>query len=299
VEDFKFSSFYKFKEIARESLEEFSSQLYREATAHGILGLAIIGTEGCNFTISGPPNGVDDFKTFVVNLLGLNEVSFKDSYAKQQGFKRFKVDIREEIVTLGKPEVLPNGKNNHLSPDEWHQTISSENDVTVLDVRNYYESDLGHFKTAKTPHFKVFSEFSEYVKNCDIPKEKKVLMYCTGGIRCEKALIEMRSQGFENVYQLEGGILNYLEKYPEGHFEGECFVFDGRVAVDKNLQSSKKYSFCPHCGDPASLQITCEHCNAPAVICTRCNSVGAKRTCSKNCAYHHNLTLEAKSPSSS
>ena len=118
-------------------------------------------------------------------------------------------------------------------------------------------------------------------------KNKETLIYCTGGIRCEKGLEIMKEKQFKKVYQLKGGILNYLKEYPEGHFEKECFVFDHRVALDKNLQASKRYSLCPHCGQPGELVIFCRHCEKKSVICKNCKQQSEHyETCSKNCAYH-------------
>jgi UPF0176 protein len=117
------------------------------------------------------------------------------------------------------------------------------------------------------------------------------LIYCTGGIRCEKAIVEMNNHGFDNVYQLDGGILNYLEKFPNQKFEGECFVFDHRVAVDQDLKPSQTYGLCPHCGQPAEEKIECVRCDTVVAVCNECRDQHGKRTCSKNCAYH-----EAVSP---
>jgi len=111
-------------------------------------------------------------------------------------------------------------------------------------------------------------------------------MFCTGGIRCEKAVPEVQRLGYGNVYQLQGGILRYLEEYPEGFYRGECFVFDHRVAVDSGLQPSKLYKLCPHCGNPAQEQVSCCNCGAAAVVCKRCLEQPGRKTCSKNCAYH-------------
>jgi UPF0176 protein len=113
------------------------------------------------------------------------------------------------------------------------------------------------------------------------------MIYCTGGIRCEKAIVEMHNQGFESVYQLDGGILNYLAKMPNRSFEGECFVFDQRTAVDQDLKPSTRFAMCPHCGQPAADKLNCLRCDAETSVCTKCQEDVHLRTCSKNCAYHH------------
>jgi UPF0176 protein len=155
----------------------------------------------------------------------------------------------------------------------------------IVDARNDYEYAIGKFKGAIDPSIKTFSEFPEFVKKGELPKDKKVMMYCTGGIRCEKALLEMEKQGYSDVYQLEGGILAYLQQFPEGNFEGECFVFDKRVAVDQHLQPSQTYHICPHCGNPGTLEVNCLACNKQAIVCYGCAKEERHKTCSKNCAY--------------
>jgi UPF0176 protein len=139
-----------------------------------------------------------------------------------------------------------------------------------------------------------FTEFPDLVKNLNVEKSQPVLMYCTGGIRCEKASIEMKNQGFEHVYQLDGGILNYLEHFPNDEFEGECFVFDHRVALDQNLNPSEKYVLCHHCGQPARIQLfDCVQCGQKTVVCENCLDHNIQdlsiRTCSKNCRHHYKM----------
>ncbi len=147
------------------------------------------------------------------------------------------------------------------------------------------------FEGAIDPKLKMFSEFPSFVEKCGIPKNKKVLMYCTGGIRCEKALLEMEKQGYKNVYQLKGGILQYLKDCPNQKFKGECFVFDHRTAVGQQLEPSNRYSLCPHTGDPADLHITCSRCNKTAVVAAHCDDI-QKQSCSKDCANKQKEALE-------
>ncbi|NJL25760.1 MAG: hypothetical protein HC902_11680 [Calothrix sp. SM1_5_4] len=126
--------------------------------------------------------------------------------------------------------------------------------------------------------------------------DKKVLIYCTGGIRCEKAILAMHELGYKNVHQLGGGILNYLKEYPKGEFEGECFVFDYRVAVDQNLQPTRRYQLCPHCGQPANTEVSCTQCEAKSVICHHCIEERSITTCSKNCAHHAKIGSGSRNP---
>ena len=236
------------------------------------------------------------------------ELQFKDSQADKLPFARFKVDLRAEIITTKDPLLSAQGlqtpqtsqvpqtsqtsqvsqvpQGTHLTPSEWHQMMESDPDVVVVDTRNDYETEIGVFEGALDPKIKKFSEFKEFVERDGLPKHKKLLMYCTGGIRCEKAVPDVQRLGYENVYQLQGGILRYLEEYPEGFFKGECFVFDHRVAVDSKLQPSKLYKLCPHCGNPGQESISCVNCGEGAIICHRCMPQSERNTCSKNCAYH-------------
>lgn len=289
-------AFYKFHPIAKEILEAKQIELEKRGEEAGIRGLAIIGVEGLNATLCGEPEALRAFVTEACESLGIpTDVKPKESWADMPPFRRMKVKVREEIVTLGKPEVLPlpPGSEFHLSPDQWDKMMEQE-DVLVIDTRNWYETKIGKFKGALDPNIEEFVEFSDYLKKAEIPKDKKVLIYCTGGIRCEKAIVEMHQQGFKNVYQLDGGILNYLEQRPNKNFEGECFVFDHRVAVDQKLEPSKTYKLCPHCGQPGKTQLQCRKCEADAVVCESCVQTEHLQTCSKNCAHHYQRNREAK-----
>lgn len=272
---------YAFVPIETSRLEE----LRREITAFGaereMKGLVLLASEGINSTVLGNTQAIAEWKELMAKTFGPME--FKDSEADRQVFRRWSVKIKPEIVGLKDPRVRPQGKHRHLSPEEWHAMLAEE-DVVIVDARNSFEYAVGKFRNAIDPGTRAFHEFPAAVAKAAIPKDKKVLMYCTGGIRCEKALIAMEAQGYENIYQLDGGILGYLEKFPEGKFEGECFVFDHRVAVDGTLRPSKVFGLCPHCGDPGDMAIRCG-CGKEQKICSICAKDEAKRTCSKRCAH--------------
>jgi UPF0176 protein len=290
LQEFKICSFYKFFPLSEVEVRDLKDSLRAAAEKLGILGLFILGPEGVNSSFSGTSDSVEAFKLDLFELLPVDDgLVFKDSFASRPAFRDLKIKIRSEIVTLGRPDLLPKGPRRHLSPKEWHEMIS-EKDVVVIDTRNSYEYETGHFRGAIDPKTREFSEFPTFLDQSGIEKDKKVMIYCTGGIRCEKGILEMEKQGFTNVYQLEGGILNYLKEYPHGHFEGECFVFDYRVAVDQNLNPSEKYRLCPHCGQPASVRIDCIQCGVPEIVCQSCLSREQQfHTCSKNCAHHFRL----------
>jgi UPF0176 protein len=261
--------------------------LKSKAEELGVQGLMILATEGVNATLSSLSfEALETFKKFVSTTFGIHDLFFKDSVSSSEPFKRFGVRLRDEIVTLERPDLVPSSTDNsHLSPKEFNQKINQG--AVVLDTRNSYEIEIGKFKGAIDPGLKEFSQFPEYLKSAPLDKEKEVLIYCTGGIRCEKAILEMQNQGFKKVFQLDGGILNYLHELPNENFEGECFVFDNRLAVDQNLQATKNYKFCPFCGQAAATLITCKMCAKPGVVCEKCLSDDVDHhSCSKNCCNH-------------
>ncbi|MBX7138667.1 MAG: hypothetical protein K1X83_11855 [Oligoflexia bacterium] len=278
--------FYKFCDLSPARVAGLKSEILECGTRSGMRGLVLLAEEGINGTVSGSAAAIGAFKAFLRGLPEFSDLSFKDSRCQKPPFRLFKVDLRKEIVALGDREVQPwRAARRALSPAEWQAALAA-GDATVLDTRNIYETALGKFRNAVDPGIKVFSDFRNFLKHWPENREKKILIYCTGGIRCEKAAIEMENQGFKNVYQLDGGILNYLAQFPDQGFEGECFVFDHRVAVDQALQPSQRYGLCPHCGDPAAQRCSCLNCSKTAFICERCAQERALQSCSKNCAYH-------------
>jgi UPF0176 protein len=296
---------YRFVPLLPEDVSTLKLELEAFASATGLLGLALVGPEGFNLTVAGSEDTVAQFKSLLQDKVtsvakaqnleapesdapGSFGLVFKDSTAPKAPFREFVVKVKKEIVTLGRPGLAPDSPHNaHLTPAEWNQALRDP-DTVVIDTRNDYEVEIGKFKSAVDFKIKEFRDFPKAIAEANIPKDKQVLIYCTGGIRCEKAILDMREQGFAKIHQLEGGILNYLKEFPEGEFEGECFVFDYRVAVDQKLQPSQKFLLCPHCGQPAekNQEITCSMCGTKAAICTHCRTDLAVHTCSKNCAHH-------------
>ncbi len=288
------TTFYKF--IPIDHIEATQNLFKQWANKFNIKGLIILAHEGFNATVSGTSTEeLNQFKNQLLTHFKLTELNFKDSESLLLPFKRFVVKIRSEIVTLGTPDLIPpEGINYHLSPTEWNHVMDNENPI-VIDTRNWYEYNIGTFKGALNPNTEKFTEFPKYMESQKISKDQKVLIFCTGGIRCEKGILELREQGFSNVYQLQGGILNYLKEYPHKNYEGECFVFDQRVAVDQNLHPTQKYFLCPHCGQPGQKLIDCKRCDTPMHICEDCAKIEWKKdTCSKNCAYQYELHPDRK-----
>lgn len=307
------TTFYKFIPLDDRQVARIEKELY--ALAHQIdnaakaplqaRGLCILGREGLNATLSVHKDWAHTLKNGIEQILGVSGLIFKDSFSENHPFHKFKIKIRDEIVTLSRSDLIPkSSQHRHLTPEEWHEVVANE-DPVIIDTRNSYEYEVGHFKGALDPQTREFKEFPDWVKETALPKDKKILIYCTGGIRCEKAILEMGEQGYSNVYQLEGGILNYLQKFPNAHFDGECFVFDHRVAVNQQLEPSEIYKICPHCGQPGQERIDCVQCGVnDVVVCERCLAKGAQETgvatrnqyhtCSKNCAHHFTLGHKSK-----
>lgn len=208
---------------------------------NSIFGTILIAEEGFNSTVCGRSEDIEKFITKAEKILD-TKLSYKSSFHEKIAFKRVKVKIKKEIVTLKKKVEIEKGIGTHVSSREWNEIISDPETI-VLDARNDYEYRIGTFRNAVNPKTRSFNELPKFVeKNFDPEKHKKIAMFCTGGIRCEKFAPFMKSLGFENVYQLEGGILKYLEETPpdESLWQGECFVFDERITVDEKLEKGSE-----------------------------------------------------------
>lgn len=247
----------------RNRLQELSMHLE-------LRGTLIVADEGINGTVAGNRQAIDELHQLLLNE-GFNNLEYKESFSKDKPFKRMKVKLKHEIVTLG-VDVEPLAQVGHyLNPEEWHEFIQQE-DVVVVDTRNRYEYAAGTFKNAIDPNTETFREFPAFVdEHLSDAKHKKIAMFCTGGIRCEKSTSLLLQQGFEEVYHLKGGILNYLNTIPEEEslWKGECFVFDGRVGVGHGVEEGES-AMCFGCGWPLKrheLQsvkfergVSCPHC---------------------------------------
>ena len=239
---------------------------------HGILGTLLLAHEGINGTIAGSRAGIDAVLAHLRALPGLAGLEHKESHADSQPFYRLKVRLKKEIVTIGIPDVDPTETvGTYVDPKDWNAVISDP-DTVVIDTRNDYEVRIGTFKGAIDPQTQNFRQFPDYVQShYDPAKNKKVAMFCTGGIRCEKASAYMKKLGFEEVYHLKGGILKYLEEVPpeQSLWQGDCFVFDQRVSVGHGLEIGG-YLLCPSCRQPVSAEdrqspqyeegVSCPHC---------------------------------------
>ena len=246
------AALYKFVEI--DDLLSLQSNLYEICEKNNIMGTILIANEGINGTISGKTNEINQTISLLKSDKRFTNIEIKYSSSDKQPFHRMKVRLKKEIVTIGLPEINPNNKvGTYVKPDDWNDLISDPN-VVVIDARNKYETKIGSFQNALDPETSSFREFPDWVKKFKSSKEnanKKIAMFCTGGIRCEKASSLMKEEGFEDVYHLQGGILKYLETIDKENslWNGECFVFDQRVCLTDELEVGS-YKMCFACRMP-------------------------------------------------
>ncbi len=264
------ATLYKFVKLP--DFAEKREPLLSYCQGQGIKGTILLAEEGINGTIAGSRQAIDSVLWFLRSDPRLADLEHKESYTETPPFERMKVRLKQEIVTLGLPEIDPNEQvGTYVTPEEWNNLISDP-EVTVIDTRNDYEVNIGTFQGAENPQTASFREFPDYVRqHLDPTKHKKVALFCTGGIRCEKASSFMLAQGFAEVYHLKGGILKYLEKIPAqaSLWQGECFVFDERVAVSHGLESGS-YELCLSCGRPISEEDKLSPKYEPGISCAHC-----------------------------
>lgn len=276
--------YYKFHSI--EVPEQFTNEHRELCQKHNLVGRILIGREGINGTCAGLPNDIESYKEYVHSLPGFEDMWFKEHAVDKLPLQKLKVQCRPEIVALGKDVDMAN-TGHYLSPEEFHGMVGKslqDDSIVVLDGRNEIEARVGRFRNAIVPKIRFFRELKDEIKKeyYSPLKKKKVLMYCTGGIRCEKASALLKEEGFNEVYQLHGGIYNYLKHYPNGYFNGTCFVFDDRmqITIDRGealdndkIPESKIISSCEFCNKKSNrivnderesiryLRICCEGCD--------------------------------------
>jgi UPF0176 protein len=268
------AALYKF--VTLENYAALQANIQEACVAYHIKGTILLAAEGINGTIAGLPENIREVLNFLRTDAAFegkfSNLEHKESYADEHPFYRMKVKLKKEIVTMGVPSINPNNTvGTYVKPQDWNALISDP-DVILLDTRNDYEVHIGTFKGAVNPETTRFREFPDYVaQNLDKAKHKKVAMFCTGGIRCEKASSYMLEQGFEEVYHLQGGILKYLETVPEAEslWQGECFVFDQRVAVKHGLEIGE-FDQCYACRMPLSPEELKSQKYTPGISCPHC-----------------------------
>ncbi|MDB2651084.1 rhodanese-related sulfurtransferase [Amylibacter sp.] len=232
--------------------KKLQDPLRKICNSEGIKGSLLIAYEGINGTISGSRSGIDAVLKHIRSMPGCSNLEHKESSASEIPFKRMKVKLKKEIVTMGQPHIDPTlNVGNYIEPSDWNNLISQD-DVILIDTRNDYEVAIGSFDGAIDPETKSFGEFPEWwEENRSKYQDKRVAMFCTGGIRCEKSTNFLLNEGVKDVYHLKGGILKYLEEVPEKNskWNGECFVFDSRVSVKHGLEEGI-YNLCYACRMP-------------------------------------------------
>jgi UPF0176 protein len=264
------AALYRFAKLP--DFESFREPLQSLMLEEGVKGTLLLASEGINGTIAGFREGIDEVIGWLEKDPRFSGLEVKESYVTGNPFYRTKVKLKKEIVTMGVEGIDPNGiVGTYVEPGDWNALISDP-DVLLLDTRNDYEVEIGTFEHAVNPDTETFREFPDYVsKALDPKKQKKVAMFCTGGIRCEKSTAYLKQQGFEEVFHLKGGILNYLEQVPEDDsmWQGECFVFDNRVTVNHQLEKGN-YDQCHACRLPITEEDK-QHANyQKGVSCHRC-----------------------------
>jgi len=258
--NFKIVSLYSFFPFQENLIHDLKNKLLEIENENDLSGLLIFASEGINGTICAEINVID----IVINLLNKyidkRNLNMKVNFSKNKVFKKLKIKIKKEIVTMGVPELNPSQDNGtYIDSANWNKLIKNKNTI-VIDTRNHYEVSIGTFQNSINPNTRNFSEFPKWVDDhLDSHLEDKdstnIAMFCTGGIRCEKATSLLKKKGYKNIYHLKGGILQYLDDISEEKnlFEGECFVFDKRVALNHELEKGS-YSICHACGMPVSIQ---------------------------------------------
>jgi UPF0176 protein len=267
----KVASFYRFLDL--DDPQAFRSELQALCDEQGLLGTILVAGEGFNGTIAGTEEAIRTVFAWIEDQLALGSpIDARWTDSQEAPFRRMRVRLKKEIVTLGRPDILPHkGTGTYVLPEKWNELIEDPN-VLVIDTRNQYEVEVGTFPRAIDPGTDSFRQFPDFAKQlAGTSKDRPLAMFCTGGIRCEKATALMLELGFEEVYHLQGGILNYLTEVPAGEsrWDGECFVFDTRVAVDRDL-SEGGYVQCHACRRPLSSEdmaspdyregVSCPHC---------------------------------------
>lgn len=277
--------YYKFHKV--NDPQAFRDEHQMKCVEFGLKGRVYIAHEGINGTVAGTTNAIEEYKNYLTTQQGFEDTQFKEEQSDQIPFEKMKTKVRPYILNMGfKPDedVDPSQKTGrHLTPKEWREVLESDEDYVLFDIRNNYESKIGHFEGAICPDLEGFTDFPEWVSEIEKYKEKKVLMYCTGGIRCEKFSALLLEKGFKDVNQLYGGILNYYKEEKGKHFKGRCFVFDDRLVVDAS-DNPETISACHHCQTKEDRYVNCANmeCNKLFIICDEC-AEKYHATCCEDC----------------
>lgn len=259
--------FYKFVEL--DDLENFKKAHLAACEKIGLKGKILVAEEGINGSVSGTVEQTEAYKELLTSDPRFSDIAFKEEIGTFHPFRRMVVKIKPEIIRIDqKVDMSKVGK--YLEPQEFLELYEKNEDMLILDTRNDYEYEVGHFKNAVKSDISTFREFPAFVEKLKDYKDKKVVMYCTGGIRCEKASAYMLSQGFKDVSQLHGGVITYVQNLPNTTWEGSCFVFDDRLTT--NMGQTDQLNECIHCGTNTDLMRNCKNqeCNKKVFFCPGC-----------------------------
>lgn len=283
--------FYKFTNI--ENPKKFAKAHLKFCKDNGFLGKVLVAHEGINGSLSGTKEQMEYYMDYLVSQSGFEDINFKVEISTFHPFKKMIVRVKKEIIRMDK-ELDLSRRGKYITPKELIDLYNSDEEFIVLDTRNNYESEVGKFKDAITPDIDSFREFPEVLKDYEDVKDKKIVTYCTGGIRCEKATAYMVEQGFSNVYQLKDGILNFCKEYPNTLWEGKCFVFDQRLLSHLDPETNI-ISECSVCAEKSDRYINCKNTNCDTLVIV-CENCGEKLSdcCSESCSDKYNNYLKEK-----
>ncbi len=272
--------FYKFIEI--EDPDGFAAAQREFCRKEGLLGKLLVAREGINGSFSGSREEIEKYKSFLTSMNGFSDVAFKEETASFRPFRKLIVRVKKEIIRLER-EVDMRKRGKYITPEELLALYESGEEFVMLDTRNNYESEVGRFRNAVMLPIDSFREFPEALEALRDKKNKKIVTYCTGGIRCEKATAYMISRGFTDVYQLKDGIIGFCQKYPDTVWEGKCFVFDDRLVSDVEAEG-EVISSCVLCGDSSDRYQNCRNpaCDDLIILCPECSEEN-EGCCSDEC----------------
>ncbi|MDO8510951.1 MAG: rhodanese-related sulfurtransferase [Nanoarchaeota archaeon] len=271
-------SFYKY--VLIENPQELQDLLRKHCQQHDLLGRILLGKEGLNGAVSGKKEQVQQFKELLLKNPLFSGLTFREQEYHQNAYHKLVVKVRKEICAFGAEVDVAKSKGQHLPPQQLKEWYEQQEDFIIVDARNEYEFEVGRFKNALNLNLKNFREFPAAAKKLEAIKDKKIVLYCTGGIRCEKASAYLKEQGFPKVYQIEGGIINYVNQFPDANWEGGLFVFDDRLVSDVG----EPITFCKHCEKDCEQYVNCHNleCDRLTIMCDNCQE-NMNRTCSEEC----------------
>ncbi len=284
--------FYKFTEI--DNPGDFVEEHLNFCTEVGLLGKILVAKEGINGSLSGSEDQINKYKEFLKSQSQFYDINFKEEIGTFNPFKKMIIRQKKEIIRMDQNLDLEN-RGEYISPRELMELYNSDEEFIVLDTRNNYESEVGKFKNAITPNIETFREFPEALKALEDKKDKKIITYCTGGIRCEKATSYMIRNGFTNVYQLQDGIINFCQQFPNTLWEGKCFVFDQRLLSHVDPET-EPITNCIHCNQTCDRYQNCKNptCDDFIVLCEDCGKK-FNGCCSDNCVSEYKAYTTKKS----